>query len=126
MGDTSQTHFHGIWKIRQQTRSRNNVEQKVEAKNHRHRVYQRKCHHHHDPGEPTTHQIDECTFSTQNMRTTTLRRCTKQSRNTWRVVKNTFQSLEETSTLSWDLAKEWNVKVWAGTLSTKVTREVTG
>ena len=28
--------------------------------------------------------------------------------------------------LSWDLAKERNVKVLAGTLSTKVTREVTG
>ena len=40
--------------------------------------------------------------------------------------KNTFQSLEETSMLSWDLAKERNVEVLAGTLSTKVTREVTG
>ena len=40
--------------------------------------------------------------------------------------KNTFQSLEETSMLSWDLVKERNVKVLAGTLSTKVTREVTG
>ena len=50
MGDTSQTHFHEIWKIRQQTRSRNYVEQKVEAKNHRHRILQRACHHHHDLG----------------------------------------------------------------------------
>ena len=40
--------------------------------------------------------------------------------------KNTFQSLEETSMLSWDLVKERNVKVLAGTLSTKVTREETG
>ena len=40
--------------------------------------------------------------------------------------KNTFQSLEETSILSWDFVKERNVKVLAGTLSTKVTREVTG
>ena len=37
--------------------------------------------------------------------------------------KNTFQSLEETSMLSWDLVKERNVKVLAGTLSTKVTKE---
>ena len=27
--------------------------------------------------------------------------------------------------LSWDLEKERNVKVWAGTLSTRVTKEVT-
>ena len=60
------------------------------------------------------------------MRTTTLRRCTKQSRNTWHTVINTFQSLEETSMLSWDLEKEKNVKVLADTLSTKVTKEVTG
>ena len=30
--------------------------------------------------------------------------------------KNTFQSLEETSMLSWDLVKERNVKVLVGTL----------
>ena len=34
-----------------------------------------------------------------------------------RIIKNTFQSLEETSMLSWDLVKERNVKVLAGTLS---------
>ena len=37
-----------------------------------------------------------------------------------------IQSLEETSMLSWDLAKERNVKVLAGTLSTKVTKEEIG
>ena len=36
----------------------------------------------------------------------------KQSRNTWRTVINTYQSLEETSMLSCDLEKERNVKVW--------------
>ena len=40
--------------------------------------------------------------------------------------KNTFQSLEGTSVLSWDLEKERNVRVLASTLQTKVTREVTG
>ena len=40
--------------------------------------------------------------------------------------KNTFQSLEETSMLSWDLVKERNVKVLAGTLSMKVTKEEIG
>ena len=40
--------------------------------------------------------------------------------------KNTFQSLEETSMLSRDPEKERNVKVLAGTLSTKVTKEETG
>ena len=40
--------------------------------------------------------------------------------------KNTFQSLEETSMLSWDLVKERNVKVLAGTFSMKVTKEETG
>ena len=49
-------------------------------------------------------------FPTQNMRITTLRRCTKQSRNTWRTVISTYQSLEETSMLSWDLEKERNVR----------------
>ena len=67
-----------------------------------------------------------CTFLTQNMRIITLRRCTKQSRNTWRTITNIYQSLEETSMLSWDLEKERNVKVWADTLSTRVTKEVTG
>ena len=67
-----------------------------------------------------------CTFTTQNMRTTTLRRCTKQSRNTWCTTMNTFQSLEEISMLSWDLEKERNVKVLADTLSTKATKEVIG
>ena len=67
-----------------------------------------------------------CNFTTQNMRITTLRRCTTQSRITWRIVINTFQSLEETSMLSGDLEKERNVKVWAGTLSTRVTKEVIG
>ena len=52
----------------------------------------------------------------KNMRTTTLRGCTKQSRNTWRTVINTFQSLEETSMLSWDLEKERNAQVLASTL----------
>ena len=32
MGDTSQTHLHGSWKIRQQTRVWNYAEQKVEEK----------------------------------------------------------------------------------------------
>ena len=41
-----------------------------------------------------------CTFTTLNVWITTLRRCTKQSRNTWRTLINTFQSLEETSMLS--------------------------
>ena len=116
-----------MWKIRQQTRSRNNVEQKVEAKTHRHWVHQRKCHHYHDPGEPRTHQIDECVLSP-------LKVCgpphwddlQKQSRNTWRFVINTFQSLDETSMLNWDLEKERNVKVCAGTVSTRVTKEVIG
>ena len=40
--------------------------------------------------------------------------------------KNTFQSFEETSMLSWDLVKERNEKVLASTLYTEVTREVTG
>ena len=50
----------------------------------------------------------------------------KRSRNTWRTVINTFQSLEETSMLSWDLEKERNVKVLEDTLSTRETKEVTG
>ena len=39
--------------------------------------------------------------------------------------KNTFQSLEKTSILSWDMQKERNVRVLASTLQTKVTREKT-
>ena len=40
--------------------------------------------------------------------------------------KSAFQSLEETSMLSWDLEKVRNVTVLASTPQTKVTREVTG
>ena len=60
------------------------------------------------------------------MRTITSRKCTRRSRNTRRAVINTFQSLEEISMLIWDLEKERNVKVWAGTLSTRLTKEGTG
>ena len=59
------------------------------------------------------------------MRITTLRRCTKRSRNTWRIVI-TYPSLEVTSMLSWDVVMEWNVKVLADTLATMETKEVTG
>ena len=44
----------------------------------------------------------------------------------YRTIINTYKSLEETSMLSWDLEKERKVTVWADTLSTRVTKEVTG
>ena len=59
-GDTSQTHFHGCRKIRQQTRRGNYAEQVVEAKNYWHWIHQRTGHHHHNRGQPPTHQTDEC------------------------------------------------------------------
>ena len=65
-------------------------------------------------------------FPIQNMPITTLRRCTKQSRNTWCTTINTFQSLEETSMQNWDLEKERNVRVLADTLSTRVIKEEIG
>ena len=92
----------------------------------RHRVHQRACHQDHDPGQPLTHQVDECVLSPLNMLTTILRRCTKQSTTTWCTVIDTFLSLEETSMLSWGLEKERNVKVWADTLSTRVIKEEIG
>ena len=42
--------FMGSGKFDNKTRSRNYVEQKVEAKKHRHRIHQRTCHHYHDRG----------------------------------------------------------------------------
>ena len=68
---------------------------------------------------------DHHIVTTLNMRTNTVRRCSKQSRNTWCTVINTFQSLEEILMLSWDLEKERNVKLWADKLSTRVIKEVT-
>ena len=63
---------------------------------------------------------------TRNMRTITSKKCTKRPRNTWRIVTNTFTSLEETSMLSWYLVMVRNVKLLAVTFSTRVTKEVIG
>ena len=49
-----------------------------------------------------------------------------QSRITWCITINTFQSLEETSMQNWDLHKERNVRVLADSLSTRVTKDGTG
>ena len=106
--ETSQTtHFHGIWKVRQQTRSRNYFEQKVEAKNHRHWMHQRAC---------QRIKLMSVYFSHSGYADHHIEKCTKRSRNTLQIAKDTFLKLVETSMLNWDLITEMNVIVLADTL----------
>ena len=103
MGDTSQTHFHGIWNIRRQTRSRNKVERKVEASstpNTSRNV----------PSLPRSWLTDNtsnwwvCTSSTRGKRTITLSECTKRSRNTWRICNKNIPII----------GGDFNTELWPG------------
>ena len=126
VGDTPQPHFHGCWKIREQTRSWNHAEQKVEKKNCWHRLHQWAPSKQGSWSTAVTLSWWVCTSHTRNMRTTMSKRCTKLSRITCQTTKNAFLSLVEMSTLSWDQEKDRNVKVLANTHSTKATKEVIG
>ena len=127
MGDTSQPHFHRCWEIREQTRSWNHAEQKVEK-----RIID--TDYINERAIKTTILVNRrridlmsvCFPHTRNIRTTTSKRCTKLSRNTCQTTKSASLSLVVISTLSWDLVKDRNVKVLASTPSTKATKEVIG
>ena len=60
-------------------------------------------------------------FPTRSMRTTTSRKCTKRSRSTLQIAKDTHSLLEEISIQNWDLVTEQNAQVLAGTQSTRET-----
>ena len=122
MGDTSQPHLHGCWKVREQTRSWNHAEQKVEKKSCWHRLHQWARHQNNDPGQPPSHWFDECVYPTLEIS----KRCTKLSRTTCQTTRNASLSLVVISTLSWDQEKDQNVQVLANTHSTKSTKEVIG
>ena len=55
-----------------------------------------------------------------------IEKCTKRSRNTLQIAKDTFHKLVETSLPNWDLITEMNVIVLADTHSTRESNEVTG
>ena len=127
MGDTSQTHFHGCKKIRQQTRRWYLIEPEVEAK----RIID-------------TEYINERVISTtivvnrQRIKLMSenfshsgyadhhIEKCTKRSRSTLKIAKDTFQKIGGDFNANWDLDTEMNVTVWAITHSTRETKEVTG
>ena len=127
MGDTSQTHIHGCRKIRQQTRRWYLIEQEVEAKNYWHWIHQRTGHHRHDRGKPPTHQTVECILHPLGIcGPITSKKCTKRSRSTRQITKDTYLLLEDTSMQNWDLVTEKNAKVLADTRSTREIKEVIG
>ena len=111
--------------LRQQTLGWNHAEQKGKEKNYWHWVHQRACHHYHGPGKPSTHQIDECLLFPHSKCADhhiekmykTMERYMLKNKKCIPIIEGDFNA---------ELLKEWNVKVLAGTLSTKVTREVTG
>ena len=86
----------------------------------RNRIHPRTGHHYHNRGWPRVF-----TAPTRDMQTTTLKKCTEQSRSTRQTAKNAYWLLEETSMLIWDQDAELNVQVLANTQSKEETREVT-
>ena len=120
------THIHGCRKIRKRKRSWNYAEQEVEAKNYRYRIHQRTGHHHHNRGQPPTHQTDECALLPLGVCGPSHRENVQNDREAHsKLQKKTYPLLEETSMQKWDLVTELKVQVLAGTHSTRETKEVT-
>ena len=127
LGNTSQPHLHGCWKIREQTRSCNHAEQRGGKKNCWHQLHQWTRHQNNDHGQPPSHWFDECVFPTLEVCGPPHRKDVQNYRETHAEQQEMHHlSLVETSTLSWALEWDLNVKVLANTHSTKATKEVTG